>query len=50
MDEHLYIRETVGYDVIKDVELEDLPQIIYFLKIVWNYNKMCKILKNEIKL
>jgi hypothetical protein len=34
MDEHLYIRETVGYDFIKDVELEDLPQLIYFLKIV----------------
>lgn len=50
MDEHLYIRETVGYDFIKDVELEDLPQLIHFLKIIWNYNKMCNILKNGIKI
>lgn len=47
MDEHLYIRETVGYDFIKDVEVYDLPQVINFLKIVCNYNKMCEILKEN---
>ena len=50
MDEHLYIRETVGYDFIKDVEVYDLPNLIKFLEIVWNYNKMCEILKKENKL
>ncbi len=45
IDEHLYIRETVGYDVIKEVPLEDMPTIINFLKIVYNYNRM----KNKIE-
>lgn len=41
--EHMIIRETIGYDAIKDVKLHDLPQVIKFLQIVWNYQKMCKI-------
>jgi hypothetical protein len=45
IDEHLYIRETVGYDIIKEVPLEDMPTVINFLKIVYNYNRM----KNKIK-
>ncbi len=45
IDEHLYIRETVGYDVIKEVPLEDMPTVINFLKIVYNYNRM----KNKIE-
>jgi len=43
IDEHMVIRETIGYDGIKDIELYDLPQVIKFLQIVWNYQKMCKI-------
>jgi len=43
MDEHMVIRETVGYDVIKDVELHDLPNVLQFLKICWNYTKMKNI-------
>jgi len=45
IDEHLYIRETVGYDIIKEVPLEDMPTVINFLKIVYNYNRM----KNKIE-
>lgn len=47
IDEHLYIRETVGYDIIKEVPLEDLPTVISFLKIVYNYNRMNEKLKEE---
>lgn len=47
IDEHLYIRETVGYDIIKEVPLEDLPTVISFLKIVYNYNRMKERLKEE---
>lgn len=41
--QHEVIRETIGYDSIKDVELYDLPEVIRFLTIVYNYNNMLKI-------
>ncbi len=47
IDEHLYIRETVGYDIIKEVPLEDMPTVINFLKIVYNYNRMKAKLAEE---
>jgi len=40
IDEHIIIRETVGYKAIEGIELCDLPEIIQFLKIVYNYKKM----------
>ena len=43
IDEHIIIRETVGYDVLKDVEVYDLPEILQFLKICYNYLKMQSI-------
>ena len=43
IDEHQIIRETVGYDVIADVKIEDLPSVIDFLRICNNYVKMQKI-------
>ena len=46
VDEHIIIRETVGYDGIKDVEVYDMPEVIKFLKIVYNYQKMIN-LENE---
>ena len=47
MDEHIVIRDTIGYEGIKDIEVYDLPQVIEFLIIVWNYTKMCNILKEH---
>lgn len=47
IDEHFYIRETVGYDIIKEVPLEDMPTVINFLKIVHNYNRMKDKLAEE---
>ena len=47
MDEHTVIRETVGYDGIKDVEVYDLPEVLHFLKICHNYTKMKNIEKTR---
>jgi hypothetical protein len=47
IDEHDIIRETVGYDGIKDVDLWDLPAVLQFLKIVYNYQKLKKIENEE---
>lgn len=47
IDEHIIIRETIGYDGIKDVDVSDLPEVLNFLKIIHNYNKMIKL--NEIR-
>ena len=40
IDHHMLIRDTVGYDVLKDVDVIDLPEVMKFLKIVDNYIKM----------
>lgn len=45
VDEHIIIRETVGYDFLKDIEVSDLPPIIDFLKVVHNYNRITQKLK-----
>ena len=47
IDEHMIIRETVGYDFLKNIEVSDLPAVIDFLKIVYNYNRMTQILKEK---
>jgi hypothetical protein len=44
--EHETIRETVGYSVIEKIELEDIPTVMEFLKIVHNYIKMINIKNN----
>ena len=43
IDEHLIIRETVGYDFLNNVAIEDIPEVIKFLKIIFNYTKMNNI-------
>ena len=49
IDEHIIIRETVGYDGIKEVEIYDLPEVLKFLKIIHNYQKMVNLTnKNKI--
>ena len=40
IDEHSIIRETVGYEVLNQVPIEDMPKVMEFLKIVYNYNRM----------
>ena len=43
IDEHIIIRETIGYEGIKDVEVYDLSEVLKFLKIVYNYQKMVNL-------
>lgn len=43
IDEHTIIRETVGYDVISKIDVCYLPQVLQFLRICHNYQKMKNI-------
>ena len=43
IDEHQIIRETVGYEFLNNVELCDIPEVMKFLKIVYNYKKITRI-------
>jgi len=45
IDEHELIRETVGYEFLNNVELVDIPEIMGFLKIVYNYKKINNLTK-----
>lgn len=45
IDEHEIIRETVGYEFLNNVELVDIPEIMGFLKIVYNYKKINNLTK-----
>jgi hypothetical protein len=47
IDQHMIVRDTIGYDGIKNIEVYDLPQVIEFLTIVWNYTKMSNIMKEN---
>lgn len=47
IDEHIIIRETVGYNGIKDVEVYDLPSVLEFLKIVYNYQRMNRLINED---
>jgi len=42
IDEHILIRETVGYEILNQVEVVDVPEVLAFLKIVFNYTRMTK--------
>ena len=48
IDEHQIIRETVGYYFLKDIQLEDIPEVMKFLKIIWNYKKINSLNKQDI--
>lgn len=47
IDEHIIIRETVGYEFISNIDVVNLPEVIKFLRVVHNYERMKKI-KDEI--
>lgn len=46
IDHHFVIRETVGYEFINKIEIHDLPEVIQFLTVVYNYNRMKDRLKH----
>ena len=41
--EHIIIRETIGYDALKEIDVHDIPKVLSFLRIVHNYIKMKRI-------
>jgi hypothetical protein len=45
IDEHEIIRETVGYEFLNNVELVNIPEVMGFLKIVYNYKKINNLTK-----
>ena len=47
IDEHQIIRETVGYDFLKDIELHDIPEVMKFLKLIYNYKKIYSLNKQD---
>lgn len=47
IENHDLIRETVGYNVIKEVYIFDLLSVMKFLKIVNNYQKMKHFVENN---
>lgn len=47
VNEHQLIRELVDYDLIEKIDPNDIPQVLDFLQVIWNYEKMCEILKEE---
>lgn len=44
IEEHILIRDTIGYDGIRNIDVFDLPTVMEFLKIVNNYNRMSNIM------
>jgi hypothetical protein len=48
MEFHYTIKEVFGsFDILNDIESEDLPAVYQFAKVVCNYTKMVRILKEE---
>lgn len=47
IDHHTIIRETVGYEVLAEVDLMDMPKVMEFLKIVYNYNRMKRVAESQ---
>lgn len=45
IEEHLIIRETIGYDFFKTIKIENVPYVLDFLKIVNNYEKINRLYK-----
>ena len=48
MEFHYTIKEVFGsFDILNDIESEDLPAVYQFSKIACNYIKMTEALKEE---
>ena len=43
IDHHQIIRGTIGYSKLDEIELIDLPEVMKFLKVVYNYKRLKKI-------
>lgn len=43
IDHHLIIRDTVGYEIINRIQLSDIPKVMEFLTIAYNYQRMKRL-------
>ena len=43
IEEHIIVRETIGYEFLNNIAIEDIPEVIKFLKIVYNYKRMSNL-------
>jgi hypothetical protein len=48
IDQHIIIRETVGYALLDEIDVVDMPEFLRFLKIVYNYKNMLGVYENNI--
>ena len=48
IEQHETIRNTIGYNLLSQIDLVDLPVVIEFLTVVNNYNNLKRI-ENERK-
>lgn len=48
IEQHETIRNTIGYNLLSQIDLVDLPVVIDFLTVVNNYNNLKRI-ENERK-
>ncbi len=37
---HIIIQDTIGYDIFNTIEICDIPTVLEFLKITYNYIKI----------
>jgi len=46
MEFHIVMKDVFGsFDILNDIEYEDLPAVYQFAKIILNYTKMTEALK-----
>ena len=43
IEQHEVIRKTIGYNLLSQIDLVDLPVVIEFLTVVNNYNNLKRI-------
>ena len=43
----IVIKETIGFKLLDEFDIIDIPNVIKFCNIIWNYQKMCKIKEEE---
>ena len=47
IEDHIIIRDTIGYERISEIEVSDIPSVMDFLKIVYNYKRMTRLKNRE---
>ena len=43
LNDHIVIKETIGFAIFDEIPIEDHLAVIDFAKIIFNYLKMCRL-------